>query len=430
MRFWALAFALLPACIAAQDLGGHRSHEAPDRSVDHDAAADPPRRSARDGGLDDEPDEPVAPIVCGDMSGYQAGAPWPTDRRCNTRGARSAVAPRASAKLAWRYSLPEKNEFMSAPSIAADGTVYAVTAVGLSFALIAVRDGIERIRVPLPGLAETPSIGRDGSLYVEARDRLMAMAPSGTITWSVSLGTTWESGAPTVTSSPLLLPDGTVIATGQRLRAYHPDGRLRWEVFSSDRFVYSVATLPNGNLVVAEYLSWKGAIDIVSPDGVLVRRILLDERPRQGPVVDEKGRILVVAGSKVLVFDEAGELQRSTFAPGVNDGVKIALSAPRAWLAGERQMPHMLDLSTGALDERSDLDAVSWFAALSDGSIVFCAGGLGRNIELVSASPQGTRRWGVELAPDFFFPSAHLGPAIGADGTVYFPWGPHLYAVR
>jgi hypothetical protein len=127
------------------------------------------------------------------------------------------------------------------------------------------------------------------------------------------------------------------------------------------------------------------------------------------------------------VFTSVGDTEITKGGPGLSGAHELAaIVPPFAWYGAGRSSPLSLDLSTGALVQHADLgNFTTSFAAYGDGSLVFGHRVDGQN-ELVGLGPGGAK-WTVTLELTGNDPT---GPAIGADSTVYLPWGGVLYAVR
>lgn len=438
------AAAALAGCAAVlgADFDRHLASDADastagDAATSSDATATPSDGDA-DAARDAAP--PPPPVDCGDGSGLQAGAPWPTEGYCNTRPGRSGAPALKKPKIAWRYTLPTANAaFTSPPVIAADGTVYAVAfdppdAAALGYSLVAVRpSGQERFRAALPpgfgGVSASPTIAADGTVYVSAAAALTAFTPDGAQKWSTPLG-----NAPA--SAPAVLPDGTVVVVGATaLEAFYPDGGSRWS-YAPDGYGFTgtVAVTAAGLLVVGEQPplgQLDGAVHVVSPDGQRRAKIAVSGTPRTTPVLVDKTRFAVsTTTSRYAVLTVTGAVDSVKAGPSVSDPLApVAWSTPLVWFAGARSRPVTLDVATGAVVARDDVGGITTgFAAAADGTLVVGTRGGGNPNVLRGLSADGaTERWSVELEVTGADPK---GPALGSDGAVALPWGATLYLVR
>lgn len=100
-------------------------------------------------------------------------------------------------------------------------------------------------RVTMPGSVarSTPSVAADGTIYaVDAYNNLVAVAPDGTVKWSAT-----EAGS----SGLDLGADGTIyVGNEDWIKAYNPDGTLKWTFTQTPRaFTFpDLAVGPDGNI--------------------------------------------------------------------------------------------------------------------------------------------------------------------------------------
>ncbi|MGO8968994.1 MAG: hypothetical protein ACLQDQ_05420 [Myxococcaceae bacterium] len=161
--------------------------------------------------------------------GLQSSSPWPMYQagpRLNGRAA--AVGPTQPTA---KWFVP--GNFLFQPSIAADGTIYAVTDDVNGSTLQAIRpDGtLGWSLAPLnseggEGFNGTPAIRADGSLVIgtsfDGDGGLYAIAPSGCVEWVAPL-------ADNAYSSPTVAPDGAIyLATIYKILAFGVDGSAMW----------------------------------------------------------------------------------------------------------------------------------------------------------------------------------------------------------
>ena len=74
----------------------------------------------------EQPNTPVIPAQCGDMTGLQAGALWPTEGYCSANVRRSPRPFPSATSTVWTYQPAGGFEAYHAPAIDADGAVYLV----------------------------------------------------------------------------------------------------------------------------------------------------------------------------------------------------------------------------------------------------------------------------------------------------------------
>lgn len=418
----------------------------PDAGTDSEREGDRPREDGALSGADAASPADAAndaavvmlPLDCGDMSGLQAGAPWPTGGACNTRVSRAAVRPLVKPKIKWRYTvLPlvtrPSDEFVSGPTIGADGTVYASygqqTEGGLRYFVVAVRDGALRFRTTdLPPNGCAPSLAADGSIFVSSSGGLHALTSEGKLRWTYPSGAVWQS-------SPTLLPDGTIIVAGPELQAVKPDGTKRWSLPPvGSKFVQSVAVTTTGLLVVNEAAltgTLEGSVSIVSAEGQRRVNLPLTARTVLSPLVTDDDTIVVPTWDAFHAFHISGAVKYFALAQGNNllsvNAEYSAYAPPIAWFGGFGSDDKLLgfDVSVGGrkLAKYGDGDLL---AAAGDGSLVSVRRSNISEVAVRGLDPDGKERWRVELEPT----NADLQPpSLAADGSVVVAIGRTIYMI-
>jgi outer membrane protein assembly factor BamB len=206
-------------------------------------------------------------------------------------GGAGLVAVDGRGRALWSHAEPEDVD--APPAIAPDGTVYVasrgLTALG--------PDGTARWTTPTAGqVFGAPAIARDGAmvfvadlsgelLYVHARD--------GQVERRVRVG------AP-VYGGPLVLEDGGVVvgARDGHVRAFGPDGVLRWDVATRDEVRATPALGRDGTVVVGS--DDGGIYGLRAADGVQVFRVGTSGRVRASARVDADGYVFVGSEDDVL----------------------------------------------------------------------------------------------------------------------------------
>jgi len=112
------------------------------------------------------------------------------------------------------------------------------------------------------GVASSPVIGPDGTVYVGSDDGcLYAIGQDGTKKWSFKTGGS-------VISSPAIGPDATIyVGSGDgRLYAINQDGSFKWAYETSDAVYSSPVIGVDGTIYIG---SWDHHVYALSPDGLL-----------------------------------------------------------------------------------------------------------------------------------------------------------------
>ncbi len=167
---------------------------------------------------------------------------WPMFRHDLEHTGRTPYTGPSSPTLSWTF--PANDGIASSPAIGSDGTIYV--GAGWYFAgaydscLYAIKpDGTLKWSFKTGGgVFPSPAVGSDGTIYVGSQDHhLYAIEDSATygkLRWKTDLGF-W------LYSSPVMGPDGTVYVGSLdfNLYALNPDGTVKWQfptgwcVFSS-----------------------------------------------------------------------------------------------------------------------------------------------------------------------------------------------------
>jgi outer membrane protein assembly factor BamB len=138
----------------------------------------------------------------------------------------------------------------------------------------------------LNGAGTAPAIGSDGTIYAGSTDnRLRAFNPDGTLKWS------YPAGGP-IDSSPAIGSDGTIYAGSDDfyLRAINPDGSLKWRYATEGPINSSPAVDCDGILYFGSGDSYLRAIN---PDGSLKWRYFTGGPIDSSPSVGSDGTVHV-----------------------------------------------------------------------------------------------------------------------------------------
>ena len=219
----------------------------------------------------------------------------------------------------------------------------------------------------LDGFGTSPAIGSDGTIYVGSTDKkLRAFNPDGKLKWSYETGDV-------VRSSPAVGNDGTIYVGSKDfyLRAINPDGSLKWRYYNDGPIDSSPAIGSDGTIYVGSDDFYLRAIN---PDGSFKWRYATEGPIDSSPAVDCDGIIYFgSADSNVRAINPDGSLKWRYVTGG-----PIA-SSP----------------SIG-----------------SDGTVYIGS----FDGKLYAINPDGSLKWSVTFPSDYPVSSS---PAIGNDGTIY-----------
>jgi len=201
-----------------------------------------------------------------------------------------AVNPDGTEK--WRYQTG--GAIVSDPAIGDDGTIYIGSLDNYLYALYP--NGTLRWRFKTgDDVKSPPSIAEDGTIYFGSfDDNLYALNPDGTLRWKV--GTSFGTSA-----NPSIADDGTIYAGTNKLRAFHPNGNLKWSfnlgpeqwigssspAISADGTIYFGTRIGEGNE--------GGEIIAVNPDGTerWRKRIAANYYVDSSPCIGEDGTVYI-----------------------------------------------------------------------------------------------------------------------------------------
>ena len=278
-----------------------------------------------------------------------------------------------------------------APAIGRDGTIYFG---GIDRSIYAVApDGTVKWSVPTGGLIDTcsPAMAEDGTLYIGSNDgNLYALRPDGTRRWTKSFG----ANAP-ASNSPALAADGTIyIKPGDGwLYALNPaDGTTRWRFNVGALQSYaSPSVAPDGTIYQG---SDNGRLYAINPNGTEKWRY---PAATSGPI-DPIYTVPALDGAGNLYF-------------GVLNSGRLYSLTPAGTLRW---------IYTGATLDSSSSPALS-----PDGATVYF-GGYDRRLHAVNASTGGAR-WTFLLGDEVRASS----PAVDSNGVIYIgAYDYKLYAIN
>ena len=158
------------------------------------------------------------------------------------------------------------------------------------------------------GRLSAPIIAADGTIYVDSEDgNLHAIEPSGGEKWAYAL-------PGEVTASPALAADGTIyVARDKNLHALRPDGTVKW-TYSGDHKIYDLTVGPDGTIYIGSE-----CLHALSPDGVC--KWVTSSETCQGfysLAIAHDGTVYGLTGLDVYAFSLDGALKWDEWtAPGV-----------------------------------------------------------------------------------------------------------------
>ena len=348
---------------------------------------------------------------CGPGSGLQAGAPWPTYRRCSTRRGAIGVRSVHHPVELWTYALAAGEYVATEFTIARDGTLYFGVGGGLSsntrvqalgfdgrprwhvagaqprhpptiaadgslrfahhnFLYRAVNaDGSDRWRYPTTSYVVCDALGPDGTSYLGHMDgTLTALTASGQLRFTKTFGEVWE-----VKGLAIALDGNVIVGLATKTVALRPDGTDVWSA------PFGASAAPS--------IGADGAIHVPSGETLAVLE------PSDG-AVRWTGPIGLVSAALALGPDG------SVFGADIDDRVwAFGPAGARRWLRWQGTYGY-------------------WAPVVGGDGTVYLSGGDGT---LLAFAPEGEVKWAQHRG------TGHLG--IGADGTLYAVTGPGVVAL-
>lgn len=163
-------------------------------------------------------------------------------------------------KITVRWELPLNRAWVDSPlAVGEDGTLYFTTD---TWGLYAINpDRTQKWGLTIGESKGIPAFGSDGTIYVnsyvsENDQRLLAIAPDGSVKWKFIRVSSSNSIRNSETSSPAVAADGTIYTGGSRdykLYAVNPDdGTKKWE-YKAASVVNTPVVGPDGTIYFESY---------------------------------------------------------------------------------------------------------------------------------------------------------------------------------
>lgn len=327
---------------------------------------------------------------------------WPTTGGDARRTGRAhAAAPPASPSMQWEAVLRAGR--LHPPAVAADGTLYVGTAVGVS--AIEPGGGV-RWTARIGSTSGTPSLTPEDQLAVGTHaGEVVLVGRDGHVRWRTPVG-----GA--VQGSPLVLPDGSVIVGAFDLAVHRLDaeGRRMFRAPVEERITGSIAladrrmlAVPSGRMVV-----W------MTVDGEVRGRVPVGQDVVAGPAVADDGTVWVLTGDGAIHALEPGASVRSRTELGVRVSLTqtIAVGTDGAVRVGARE-PAFLSIGPNGTERwRVGNEGIFPGGVTVDPRGVAVT--IDQNGAMYAFEPDGSLRWRLPLASNSL-----ASPVVGSDGTVY-----------
>ncbi|HWD25111.1 MAG TPA: PQQ-binding-like beta-propeller repeat protein [Acidimicrobiales bacterium] len=230
----------------------------------------------------------VRTFLAGTASAATSAAPWPMALHdAEHSGTSTSVGPQ-SGTISWQRDLG--GNITPGPVVAADGTIYAASSLGVLHAL-------------------NP---KDGS------DR-----------WTFDGGAQY-SGGTDLSTSPLILPSGTVLWPGprDRLFALSPNGTKLWSHTFGAAVLSPVLAGSRVYVVLADATVW--AIDVTGGTPALRWSIDVGSTSFGSPVVDPDGNVITTADDAVVAIADHGSTGSVRWRHTLDADVEVSASVDRS----------------------------------------------------------------------------------------------------
>jgi outer membrane protein assembly factor BamB len=335
---------------------------------------------------------------------------------CGLAGACLVVAGPPPGTVLWSYDTA--SFVLSSPALGSDGTIYLVTATGLSAitnnGILASNKWTFAAARPTAG---TAAIGSSGTIYCGSADgNLYAINSDGRLKWSYPLQA--NRGSPAIGAD-----EAIYFAAGGYLYAVGSDGHLKWKSSGGDSGPSPAIDL---NGTIYQIGNTGRQLYAFNPDGTQkwVRPVL--GPASDSPAIGVDGTIYVSA-ALLYAFAPDGTVVWSGSTNNVTGHSPAA--APDGTLYIKDFNYNMLDAISpaGQLLWRKFYDSprsVTTVPAIDvTGTAYYCYSNT-----LAAVTPQGSLRWTFTASPPYASP-ATASPLIGEDGTLYAVFGTRLYAL-
>jgi outer membrane protein assembly factor BamB len=309
----------------------------------------------------------------------------------------------------WRF--PGRGGPFSSIAIGKNQTLYFVTTGGSGY-----EGYLYAVGPPSPSSPIWPMFRHD-SFHT---GKSPSMGPTtDNLKWSIDTGTFSVNPANNeLFSSPVIDTFGTVYIGGSSLKAYYPDGTLKWDFNSVSLFMSSPA-IGNDGIIYAADLA--GRLYALNPaTGTEIRRCAIGSAIYSSPVIGPGGIIYIGStDGKVRAINPANmlEIWTSTTGGPVPSSPAIGLDGS-IYVGSTDGVFYAFNSSDGSLKWKYPSSGVSTLGAIKSSPAVDISGNIyfGTANRVVALKPDGSFYWNFS-PPDTSFDSS---PAIvSQDGVVY-----------
>ncbi len=359
---------------------------------------------------------------CGDMSGLQAGSPWPMFGGCPTHQGRSNYAGPQTPVLKWKRQTEER--FYTTPILSKEGYLYAGN-WGYSIYSLWPNGAIRWKNVAGHYVSSVGMIGINGDVYFnsyDGNDAIFSFDSYGKENWRHPMsGKIHPWGLTMLDGEYLLYGANAGVVAAIRLDT----GEQEW-MFETGARVFSVVTDALDNV----YFTSNGILYCLDSGGNLLWNTNDTFDFEGNPAVGKDGTIYITGAENAGMYaiDQGGTVKWTYSSSSYSN--KPAIGDDGTIYYGTRKVDDSIEgklyalYPDGTLRWIFDLDGDTRSTPTIDvEGTVYIGSGTGR---LYAVNPDGTEKWTYDTGAE-----VHGTVAIDTEGTVYFgslDW--YLYALQ
>jgi len=357
-----------------------------------------------------------------------SNSPWPCFRgNVQNTGLSPYDTDNNTGKLIWKVRVDNNKSCAgkeySSPAIGTDGTIYLGTQYNEVYAIYP-NGTVKWIFKTNDSIHSSPAVGIDDTIYIGSSDsNLYAINPNGSLKWKFKTGNM-------INASPAMDNNGTIYigSCDSYFYAIYTNGTLKWKTHFDGIFTSSPAIDTDGIIYVG---SMVGYLYAINPDGTIKWKYKTPNRLISSPSLSKDCDIYIgtdYPDNRLYAFNKDGMLKwkletgypiRSS--PGIGPDGTVYITADDLYAINPN----------GTIKWKFHTRLSIWFGSSptisSDGTIY-----LGSTKSIYAIDSSGKKKWEFNtgnLHVLYSFDKIVASPIIGFDGTLYFHWGHHLFAL-
>ncbi|MDR3687786.1 MAG: PQQ-binding-like beta-propeller repeat protein [Fimbriimonas sp.] len=342
--------------------------------------------------------------------GQLGNTPWPKFHNNNLNTGISKNGG-SNGLYRWKWIGGVGTNLDSGVALASDGTAYVVSNDNNLYAI--KPDGTKKWATQLFDSLGTPTIAADGTIYVGTRIGVFSVSPTGSINWEYALSTDFQS-------SPVILSDGSIAICGVdgKLRILNNTGTLRWSMALTSDSIGNIAVASDGTMYVP---SSTGALYAVSPTQQINWTFTAQGPIQSSPCVGSDGTIYFGCDDYNLYAVDSNGKKKWTYKVGDSVESSPAIAPDGSIVFGcTDNYIYCLNPSGSLKWKYKAYEMVGAPAIGADGTVYIGAS----DDNLYAINPDGSRQWIYSTGLNI-----NTSPAIGSDGAIYVNAGNTLFAI-